>query len=332
MKEMDLKLTMQNILKKINNFNQNRWFIFSLLTTTSGIWFSFILTFFGETLHLIIVDENNKRSFTFLGILLTVITIVWSLISMIAQRYCEYHNRKIEITEEDLGETETLYQTLNNSSFNILEEQIFEKTSYIEQCHKDPSFLSNQQYKPCEILKLTSAEMIRSLSKLLSFNRYNIKEKDLHIDVFYSFPQFEKDKWHHADSNRQRRGLNFQNLQDKDSTFYEAINSVEGFAFYNDKNEAYINHHYIKDNADIIRKGKIEGSIGCFCYTVEKDNVYIKFVITLASYGKRFAKKENEVENILQNLRTVVFPEYELLIKNALCDIYIKKLIEKNAP
>lgn len=324
-------MDLETILKKINNFNQQRWFIFSLLTTTSGIWFSFILTFFGEPLHLIIVDENNKRSFTFWGIVLTVITIGWSLISMIAQRYCEYHNRKIEITEEDLGETETFYQTINNSSFNILEEQIFEKISYIEQCQNDSSFLSNQPYKPCQILKTTSSEMIQALSKLLVSASHPIKEKDLYTDIFYSFPLLENEKWHHADNKRSRRGLNFKDMLKENSTFYEAINSTAGFAFYNDKNEAYKNNHYIKDKSDIIKKGRIEGSIGCFCYTVEKDDVYIKFVITLASYGKRFAKKESEVENILKNLRTVVFPEYELLIKNALCDIYIEQLIKKNA-
>ena len=118
---------MRKVLIKINKFNQSQWLIVSIITTTSGIWFSFILNFFGNALHLTKINETGKPSLTIIGLLLTIATIGWSLISLISQRYCDYHNKNLGISQENLGNTETVYSSLNNSTTAIIEKGVLQK-------------------------------------------------------------------------------------------------------------------------------------------------------------------------------------------------------------
>lgn len=46
----------------------------------------------------------------------------------------------------------------------------------------------------------------------------------------------------------------------------------------------------------------------------------------MVKINKSDSEKEND--NIAQNLKKQVFPEYEILIKSALVDLYITKLLE----
>lgn len=321
---------LKKLLKRINKFNQEQWFIVSIVTTTSGVWFSLILNFFGLSLHLTKNNESGKIEFTLLGLILTIITVGWSFLCLISQRYCEYLNNNLGLSEEKFTYTETLYEALNSSSASIIEQGVLEKLSYIEELMTyDQKMVELKPIKkPCNTLKNIVSEMAKVLPKLLTYKQYNIKEKDLNINIYYNFPQTDDKKWYKTHGTRQQRGITIEELLKPTSTFFEALNSQQHYVYYNNKKLANNLSHYIIDSED---DKDLNGSIACFLYeVVNNDKVYIKFMITLSSYGKKFSKSDSEKENdnIAQNLKKQVFPEYEILIKSSLVDLYITKLLE----
>lgn len=191
---------MRKVLVKINEFNESQWFVVSLITTTSGIWFSFILNFFGNALYLTKLNENGKPSLTILGLILTIATIGWSLISLTSQRYCDYHNKNLGISQENLGNVETVYSSLNNSTTSIIEKGVLEKLTYIEGLlyNKDKIEHLKPIQQPCNTLTHITDEMVSVLSKLLTYKKYNVKEKDLHVNIYYNFPLDRDKRWYNA--------------------------------------------------------------------------------------------------------------------------------------
>lgn len=324
-------IQIKKMLIEINRINQKQWLIFSILTTTCGIWFSFVLTFFGSRLYLTKIDESGNTSLTVLGFILTIITIGWSLLSLIAQRYCDYLTKNSGISQENFGNIETLYGTLNMSSTSIIEQGVLEKLTYVEKLleSKGEECIITPIKKPCNTLKNITSEMVKVLSKLLTYKEYNIRERDLHVNIYYNFPQENQDKWHKTHSAKQEKGLKIEELLKPNSTFFQALNSPQHYVYYNDKKYANSENHYIIDSED---DRNLNGSIACYLYDVTKnDKTYIRFMITVASYGKRFSKvdSKDENENIALNLKRSVFPEYEVLIKSALVDLYITHLDKK---
>lgn len=84
--------THKKILLKIERFNQSQWLFVSVFTTSSGLWFPFIITYLGSPLRLLTRDSNGVVHWKPLGIIITVLTIFWSFISILAKRYSEYRN------------------------------------------------------------------------------------------------------------------------------------------------------------------------------------------------------------------------------------------------
>ena len=324
---------LKKILKAVNNFNQRQWLWVSIITTTTGIWFPFVIGFFGEKLHFVYVNDSGDKQFTVLGAVLTLLSIVWSLLSSLSQRYYDYRVEKLGITEENIDNTENVYSTLNFSSVSIVERGVSAKLKCIEQLYNgNINTVAFPIKKPCETLTFIISEITSTLSKLLTSKSYNLRERDICVNIYYHFPLDQDTSWHRAHNIKQEKGLKIEELLKPNSTFCEAMYAPQKYAFYNDKNEAYLKNHYIEDSEDIKINNKIEGSIACFLYSIsENGNTYIEFMVTIATYGKKFSKKNSEEENqnIAYNLKKNVFAEYEMLIKSALADLYITHLLAK---
>lgn len=173
-----LEKAIKKFLLKINAFNQKQWFAVSLFTTTAGIWFSLVLNFWGNDLNLIYY-ENNQVKFTLLGIILTLVTISWSLISMMAQRYNEYHNSNLGIDIDLVSKTETIYETVENSITSINEKNVSEKIAYVDEIKKIGGNFPEIYVKPCVELNAIIVQMREVLSKLLTTKKHNIRTKTL---------------------------------------------------------------------------------------------------------------------------------------------------------
>ena len=325
-----MKRLVSKILLKINSFNQKQWLVVSIITTTIGLWFPFILHYWGNKLHLTQVNENGEISFTLVGLLLTLLAIGWTFVSLIAQRYYDYINRNHSISEENLGNAETLYGTLNECSTAIIEKVVLEKLDYIECLLKgNRSKVLSPINEPEKVLNNVIHGMSDVLTKLLSYKQNNVRAKDLFINIYYCFPYEDDNKWYRSQNSKQEKGLRIDELLHPNTSFFEALYSQNRFVYYNSKKDAKEANHYLPDGED---DSKLNGSIACYLYSVvNNEKEYIRFMITVASYGKRFSKSDSKEENsnIAWNLRRCVFPEFEMLIKSALSDLYILHLLEK---
>ena len=222
----------KRLLIKINKLNQKQWLVFSIITTTVGIWFPLIISFYGNYLGLTIVTENGETIFTTPGLTLTLLTVAWSLLSTIAQRYSEYIIHNSGLSVDNFNNTETIYSTLNNSSTSIIEAGVVEKIKFIEKFHTNNALLINYPIKkPCETIQNISNEMVKVLSKLLTSKNHNVKERDIVLNIYYNFPIEKNFYWHLANSSRQQKGLGISQLQQKGSTFYESIHSTKNYNF-----------------------------------------------------------------------------------------------------
>lgn len=147
---MNMIKCLKKLLIRLHEWVQKKWLIVSVLMSTSSIWFSLILSFWGEKLHFIVTDASGKRQFTFLGAILTILVVGFSCLLAMAQRYYEYSKlnndkdkRKLVVLENVDIETNKIcdnkYITLKKRLWKIKNGQIVDI----------PQIVSN----PCEQLK-----------------------------------------------------------------------------------------------------------------------------------------------------------------------------------
>ena len=146
---MNMIKCLKKLLIRLHEWVQKKWLIVSVLMSTSSIWFSLILSFWGEKLHFIVTDASGKRQFTFLGAILTILVVGFSCLLAMAQRYYEYSKlnndkdkRKLVVLENVDIETNKIcdnkYITLKKRLWKIKNGQIVDI----------PQIVSN----PCEQL------------------------------------------------------------------------------------------------------------------------------------------------------------------------------------
>lgn len=316
----------RRILLKINEFNQRQWFIFSLISTTSGIWFSLILKFWGEELKLISY-QGDKMELTKLGLVLTLVTVMWSFLSISAQRYNDYHNSNLGISVDMVSKTETIYETIEKSIYDINEENVSRKILYVDKLLREHKPFPQIYSSPCLELQRINSEIRKVLSKLLTTRQHNLKEEDMVVNIYYCFCNLDNE-WHRADSSRPEKGLTISRLLNEESTFSECLKAEDNYAYHHSKKEAYENHCYIPDETDGTPGTPyyMNGSILCRKFSViNKGKEFINCVVAISTYKKKFSKQEDEItkNNISYNIKNNILNEYEALIKDALCDLYI---------
>ncbi|MBR2477123.1 MAG: hypothetical protein IKB50_03190 [Clostridia bacterium] len=314
-------------LKWINGFNKKQWLFVSIFTTTSGVWFSLVLNFWGNSLNLTRINSDGSREFTLLGAALTLATIIWSMLSYASQRYCEYHASNLKIDEETVNQTETMYETVGSGVANVFEDVVSNKISYIDNLENGVEKIPKQIFtKPCNELKRITEEICKNLSKLLSYKEYNIKERDISVNLFYKF-QYQCDQWHRIDSSRNETGMTINELFSDGTTIHECLNSPTKFVYYHSKEDAKNANHYIPVHLDEYdNKKKLKGSIVCYEVVVYKGDLeYIDCMISISTYRKKFSNKEDG-DIIAYNIKNNILSEYIPLIKSALCDLYVYRM------
>lgn len=263
---MNMIKCLKKLLIRLHEWVQKKWLIVSVLMSTSSIWFSLILSFWGEKLHFIVTDASGKRQFTFLGAILTILVVGFSCLLAMAQRYYEYSKlnndkdkRKLVVLENVDIETNKIcdnkYITLKKRLWKIKNGQIVDI----------PQIVSN----PCEQLKHILDKMNNCLCKLLYQKEYSINSDELYISLYYNFPM-ENNVWRQADSLSPEKGLTIDELMDEKSTFSKVLSSKEPFLFYNSKEQARKLDSYIRDGEDRINENdELKGSIACYRIVVK---------------------------------------------------------------
>ena len=321
---------MKQHLIKLHEWIQNRWLIVSIFMSSSSIWFSLILTFWGEKLHLI-VNENNQKNFTFLGLILTIAIVLFSALLIIAQRYYEYYTlntsrdkRKLYILENVNIETNKIC----DNKFITLRDRIWKIKKGTA---KDfPHIISN----PCEQLKHIIEKMSTCLCKLLSQSDYDIDINELYISLYYNFP-LEDDEWRQTDSLFPERGLSIDDLlNNPQSTFSKILNSNESLLFFNSNEQARKQDSYIRDGEDIFNENnELQGSIACYKILIRKEGtILIQAVLSITTYTKQFVNKNDKktINNVKYNMTEHILNPFSKRINIELCLLYLYTLYQKN--
>lgn len=319
----------KKLLIKLHEWVQKQWLIVSILMSTSSIWFSLILSFWGEKLSLIDTDANGKKQFTFWGIVFTVLIVGFSLLLVMAQRYYEYcklntdrDKRKLFILEHVDIETNKIC----DNKYITLKKRLSEiKKGHIKEL---PQIISN----PCEQLKHITEKMNNCLCKLLSQNEYSINENELYISLYYNFPM-ENNVWYQADSIVPEKGLDINELTNEKSTFAKVLKSKEPFLFYNSKEQARKADSYISDGEDQLdENSELKGSIACYrIITKESGQELIKAVLSITTYNKKFVNSDNKkiIENVKFNMDEYILKPFIKRIDIELCLLYLSVLYSK---
>lgn len=320
---------LKKVLISVHEWVQKKWLIVSILMSTSSIWFSLILNFYGEKFSLIVTGQNGDRQFTRWGAFLTFFIIAFSLLLAMAQRYYEYSKlstdrdkRKLVILEKVDLETSNVcdnkYITLKKRIMAIKRGEINEL----------PQIVS----RPCEQLKHITSKINCCLCKLLTQKEYDIREDELYVSLYYKFP-FEDNVWKLADSLSPEKGLSIDELMDEKSTFSAILKSKETFIFFNSKEHARKSEHYIKDEEDNVDENdELKGSIGCYKIDVKEDNKkLIEAVLCITTYSKRFVNDNDKktIDNVKYNMAKYVLKPFVKRIQIELCLLYLSVLYEK---
>ena len=312
----------------VHEWVQKKWLVVSILLSTSSIWFSLILNFLGEELHLIVINDDGKKQFTLFGIISTVIVIGFSCLLATAQRYYEYNKlnndkdkRKLFIIEQVDIETNKIcdnkYITLKKLLWKIKNGEI---TDF-------PEIVSN----PNEQLKHILDKINNCLCKLLSQKEYSIKSDELYISLYYNFPM-ENDTWEAADSLSPEKGLSIDELLDEKSTFSHVLHSKESLLFYNSKEQARKQDSYIRDDEDHVNENnELKGSIACYRIVIkERKQELIKAVLSITTYNKKFVNSDDEkiIGNVKFNMDEHILKTFIKRLNIELCLLYLATLYE----
>ncbi len=165
-----MKRWIKKSLIRLHEWVQRQWLIVSVLLSTSSIWFSLILSFWGEKLHLIGVDINGKRQFTIIGVIFTTIIVGFSFLLVTAQRYYEYSKLNTDKDKRKLFVLEHMDIEINricDNKYITLKKKLSEiKNGNLKDF---PQIVSN----PCEQLKHITEKMVQNGESACTKKRQN---------------------------------------------------------------------------------------------------------------------------------------------------------------
>lgn len=332
----------KSCLERLSEFSSKYWIPVSIVVAISS-WWSLILTYFGEWAGLVFVTiDNNKiveKHLSPIAWLITIILIVGAIFSVVTSRYKE-------LNDEDKRNALTykywhllldkMLSSIDRVCRNKLNTQI-QTIIDLRASGAEPPIIYS---KPCNQLNSVTTELKNCIAYLLSDKGRRFESDDVYISIAYNFPQEDATNWQWAEQLADEKGLSIKELQKSNTTFsYVLENATEKspFVFFNSKQEAYEAGHYVCDDDDVYDSNhKLKGSIACFRIIVKKqDKLYIRAVISISSYEKQFVdvsgfasdeEKNQEIENVSNNMYKVPIAEFSQRIKIELCNYYIQLL------
>lgn len=316
----------RNFLLGVHSINQKGWAIFSFIHTLSGVWYSLILSFFGEKWHLV-KSINNHRELSSTGLFFAILFFGWTFLYAVSQRYYEYNERNSGVYEPSDGE-----KLLNVVNLSFSQTCNSKKMMLLKSIKEQRDNGENDIYKPCQQLELLSKQLSECLSRLFTQKDYNIRPNDISVRIFYNFPLENPDIWKEADNNSSNSSLPIEKLLEHGTTFHYTLFGSKNSIFYNSKEEAKKNEHYIPvENDQYDSHGNLMGSIACYKIT---ENIYgtpiIRMMICISSYSKKFLKCKKEDEyRANENIKSFVIDEFGRRISIELASVYKQLLTNK---
>lgn len=320
-------------LLKYASWQHKHWILSLLLVRLLAVWFSFVVTYAGETLYLIEVLENGRKQFTVFGIICTLLLIAFVTFGEISLKYDrEKDHKKYERGAAFmLRNLRDATSTLCDSKYNTL-------VSVIDNIKKSsgndiPEIISN----PEKQLDGLASQISNCLCQLLQEDKgEKWRVEDVFVSIAYEYPSDAPGQWHWA---TRERGLSLQELfregtEGQISTMVYCLRNKGNKVFYNSKQTALAEKHYVPDLGDEYdADGNLLGSIACFEDTIKKnDVVYIHYVLTISTYDKKFVsidasnyEAQEEADTAYQEAEDAV--KYNMY-KNVVSDFMMRARVE----
>lgn len=326
------KSRLKRFLTWIANVQINHPFSNLLLVRLSAIWFSLILTYFGESLSLIYIDPvTNKRGFSLFGIIATVFIILATTLGELAKLYYEQSdNEPFEVGGFIfLNNLRNAFNITCKNKYSTLLSKIHALKS--TQSNDIPAIISD----PPKQLNIIADEMQNCLRHLLreDNNKHWAKDDDLFVSIIYQFPEEGTNaKWYWA---TEEHGLGIEGLLKdyeggKTSTFKYLIANKGSVRFFNSKADAEKNCMYIEDDLDERDdNGNLMGSIACYEDFIKKGDIeYIHYVLMISTYSKKFTSSlsKEAVDNVKHNMKEFIISDFQFRIRIELCLLYLSEL------
>lgn len=330
----------KNKIEIIHNFIKRHWITYTILTFIPTIWFSLIISFFGEFLKIININDSGEKKFTLPGGVLTFTVVIIPLLITI------FNNRHASLTEssklEMLEKQKSFYEQLNKSVDLICEDKLKRLNAVVnelkgEEHPSPPHIVSN----PKKQLKAIIRQINDCLCVFLAQPDLKFKHKDFLITLAYRFPLEEDKQWVWLDASEEK-GLALDILigENSKSTFNYILKGNKPFYFNNDKKDAKQRDQYLYDSNDQTNADNENeiGSIFCCRFQIKKDNsTSIDALLSVSTYQKKFCNyidkrdemNKQKLKNIEDNLLAVVQDYFGKRIEIELSLLYLDELYKK---
>ncbi len=344
---MKSKKNKKKIFDSIYEGLNKYWFLSVALGKLSGVWFALFIAYCGFALKLTKTDSNGGISLTVFGIILTAIILLSNLGIALIERYYRVHD-KTKIDLEIATAERDLSNTVSESVHSLCRIKMDNQLKQIKQIKNGTAKADHVYTQPCTQLKNISDKLADNISFLCSEKSYVHDKEDFLVGLMYNFPKENPNVWKLADSFSDI-AFSPEELLTENSTLNFLLHSKRPHIFFNSKQKAFEEHHYIKSNLDEYDSdGHLKGSIICVLNEFKHDNeVYIRAVLTVSTKEKqiidqgKFVANENQdlteltygqaCEKMLANIKNNVFKFYWSRIGIELCNYYIQYLYNNNS-
>ncbi len=276
---------MDKLMERAYKALERSWIFTTFVIKCSAVWYSLILTFFGNG-WLININAEGEKRLTILGLILSLLLLIVNICVPIIEKYHERHNSKKEEYDAAILKSEflsSINQSVNSVCHAKLSNQIKKIIAVTEGEINAPEIYT----EPCEQLQKILDKLSGNLCDLVSNSANKLTTNDISINLMYNFPKVNNEKWIYADTS-DANILPIDRIVKENSTFKYLLESEEPYVFYNSKQKALENKHYIKDRLDKTSNGKLLGSIACFLLEYGNDSgVYIRAVLTIMTHRKQ---------------------------------------------
>lgn len=315
---------------------EKHWILNLFLVKLSAVWFSLIIGFFGETLHLVISDSSaGAKKFSFLGGGLTFAILALIILGEASKKYMQFKTPpRFEIGA---------YKLLSNLRYNInayCNNKYRHLLSKLELAKRHQPADKHIVCGPIEAVDQLAHEMEKCLQALL--DEGGPQPKDVFVGIIYQLPlendPANKDRWYWG--IKDEKGLNLAELlnvedQGRKSTLRHLLDQNKNYVFFNSKKTAYEKNVYIIDELDNCSEPgngnnlQPYGSIACHKGSVKRnDIIYLNYVIMITTYSSKFSEDEDGiiVNNVQYNIEKYIIPDFETRIRNEICSFYLESL------
>ncbi|MBQ7841178.1 MAG: hypothetical protein IJ390_11960, partial [Lachnospiraceae bacterium] len=298
---------------------------YTVLIAFPTIWFSVIVPYFGESLHI----TNNLGKLNRAGFIISIVLCVTDAGMVLLNNWYSSKSEygKLEVLQGEIEYLRTISENIDricDEKYERLKASIYDEK---EQLTEKAKIITN----PGNQLKRIITGITDCLVKLMDTQEVNYQFKDFSVTLAYNFPQ-ENTEWEWAEGLNDRGTSSTELFKPEcKSTFNHLLKQKAPYYFNNKKEDAKEKDCYVYNSQDKLNSDMNEpvGSIFCYNFKVEKGKkVYVNAILSISTHKKRFSTSDDEekCKNVMENMVALVKDSFGKRIKIELSLLYLEYL------